>query len=341
MSLARSSAKSIANLTWEELQADHLIARSMGKQVYDIKTIVDTLALEATLTTLDAIIDNIHDVDLPALLTAIGITDAVIDNIHDTDLPAVKADTVAIEGKLDKNLDAAISSRASASALTTHDGKLDTVDAIIDDIHGTDLPAVKSAVDAVDTIIDDIHGTDLPAVKSAIDAVDTIIDDIHGTDLPAVKTDTAAILVDTGNIDGVRDFASAESLDDIPLVGPTDTTEKTIAVTLPTGSTIVKAILYAFIQIMNDSANAHKINIDTLGRKGAGGWTTYFSQDSIVGLPAVDGASTAYMTQQDISALIDTSGGQSYGFKCAITQTSANSIHYTVQYLLKVYYKMG
>jgi hypothetical protein len=41
--------------------------------------------------------------------------------------------------------------------------------------------------------VDDLHATDLPAVK-------TVLDDLHATDLPAVKTDTAAIKLKTDNL---------------------------------------------------------------------------------------------------------------------------------------------
>lgn len=49
-------------------------------------------------------------------------------------LISIKTEVSAVEGKLDARLDAAISSRASAAALTTHDGKLDTVDTVVDAI---------------------------------------------------------------------------------------------------------------------------------------------------------------------------------------------------------------
>ena len=41
----------------------------------------------------------------------------------------------------------------------------------------------------------------LEAVRNQLDVTDAVVDDIHDTDLPAVKTDTAAILLDTANLD--------------------------------------------------------------------------------------------------------------------------------------------
>jgi len=79
--------------------------------------------------------------------------------------------------------------------------KIDANKAVIDNIHDTDLPAVKTVVDSNDTIITDLHDTDLPAAKTVIDSNSTIITDIHDTDLPAVKS-----VVDTNNtvIDLIR-----------------------------------------------------------------------------------------------------------------------------------------
>ncbi len=134
-------------------------------------------------------------------------------------------------------------------------------------------------------------------------------------------------------------FPSAEVLDDIPAITPTDTTEKTITVSLPIGATIVRVMLTVFITAMNNTANAQKIDIDVKGRKGAGAWSTFFSQDDCIGFPAADGATTGTVPLQDVSALVDVA--TSYGFKCTITQSSANSVRYTTQYLLIVTYKMS
>lgn len=134
-------------------------------------------------------------------------------------------------------------------------------------------------------------------------------------------------------------FPSAEALDAIAVTAATDTTEKTITVSLPTGASIVRAMLAAFITAMNNSANAQKIDVDVKGRVSAGSWNTYFSQDDSIGFPAADGATTGFVPLQDVSALV--TGGGTYGFKCTITQSSANSVRYTTQYLLIVTYKMS
>ena len=72
-----------------------------------------------------AVIDNIHDVDLPAAKTVIDSNSTIISDIHDTDLPAAK--TV-----------------------------IDSNSTIITDIHDTDLPGAVSKIDVIDGIVDSI-----------------------------------------------------------------------------------------------------------------------------------------------------------------------------------------
>lgn len=134
-------------------------------------------------------------------------------------------------------------------------------------------------------------------------------------------------------------FTSAEALDDIVAIGPTNTTEKTIAVSLPDGARIVRAMLAAFITIMNDSANAQKINVDVQGRISGGAWSTFFSQDAFIGVPAVDAASTGMVALQDVSGLVNAAG--TFGFRLSVVQTSANSVHFLSQFMLILTYRMS
>lgn len=157
--------------------------------------------------------------------------------------------------------------------------------------------------------------------------------------LEVIETEVSAVKTDVDNMQKIIKFPSAEALDAIAVTAATDTTERTITVALPTGASIVRAMLAAFITAMNNAAAAQKIDIDVKGRKGAGGWNTYFSQDDVIGFPAADGATTGIVPLQDVSALVDVAA--SYGFKCTITQSSANSVRYTTQYLLIVTYKMS
>jgi hypothetical protein len=115
------------------------------------------------------------------------IRDAVVDD-------ATRIDASAL------NTHAAISP-ATAAALTTHDGKLDTVDGIVDAIlidTGTTLDAALAVVDGnVDAILVDT-GTTLPATLTTIDGkIDT------------VDANVDAVLIDTGTtlqaeLDGIQ-----------------------------------------------------------------------------------------------------------------------------------------
>jgi len=162
---------------------------------------------------------------------------------------------------------------------------------------------------------------------------------------------TAARLaeLDAGNMPGdintlllreiALSFPSAEALDAIAAIGPTNTTERTITVSLPTGATIRRVILAAFITVMNNSTNAQKLDIDVQGRVAGGSWNTYFSEDGVAGFPATDGATTGLVPLSDVTTLVTAEG--TYGFRLAVTQTSANSVRYTTQYVLIVTYRTG
>jgi len=140
-----------------------------------------------------------------------------------------------------------------------------------------------------------------------------------------------------GKIDTDLGFASSEALDSINVTSATDTTEKEITIAGPPGSSIVRAQLIVLLTVMNNTANAQKIDVDTKGRPSGGSWSTFFSQDDIIGFGAVDGATTSITLVSDVSALVTADG--TYGFKCTITQSSANSVRYTTQYVLVVTYR--
>jgi len=132
-------------------------------------------------------------------------------------------------------------------------------------------------------------------------------------------------------------FPSAEAVDAIAVTASTDTTEKEITVSVPAGASIVRATLIANVTAMNDTANAQKIDVDVKGRVSGGSFSTFFSQDDIMGMGAVDGATTGITALSNVTALI--TGAGTYGFKCTITQSSANSVRYTTQYILIITFR--
>jgi len=211
----------------------------------------------------------------------------------------------------------------------------------------TDLDIIIAYVDMVETLLTDgTYGlsalnTDLDTLLSRLTAIRAgYLDNLSGGAV-AVETggNLAHVKTDVDNMQTIIKFPTAEALDDIAVTSATDTTEKTITVSIPTGSSIVKVMLAAFITAMNNTANAQKIDVDVKGRVSGGSWSTFFSQDDCVGFPAADGATTGIVPFQDVSALV--TGAGTYGFKCTIQQSSANSVRYTTQYILIVTYKMS
>lgn len=135
------------------------------------------------------------------------------------------------------------------------------------------------------------------------------------------------------------EFPSQEALNDIALTGAQTTTECTITVSLPTGATIRRVLLLAVITAMNNTSTEQKMDVTVQGRKGAGGWSNFFSQTDCIGFGAVDGATTSLVALQDVTALVDVATG--YGFRLTVNQSAANSVRYTTQYLLVVTYRMS
>ena len=141
------------------------------------------------------------------------------------------------------------------------------------------------------------------------------------------------------NIEFTKRIDSDEVLDDIVATGIQYTTERYITVALPSGASLLRSRLVAFLTVMNDSANMHKIDIDVQLRPSGGAWSTFFSQDDVIGLPAVEGATTGLVALQDVSTVV--TGAGTYGVRIAASQSSANSVHYTTQFRLEVDYKMS
>ena len=109
------------------------------------------------------------------------------------------------------------------------DPQLTVIHTVVDNIHDTDLPAVKSDTGSIKTAVDSMHDTDLPAVKLDTGSIKTTVDNMHDFDLPAVA---AAISTLTLSVDRVVQIPLAEASDagDVVLV-------------LVDGSVLVEAIV--------------------------------------------------------------------------------------------------
>jgi len=239
-----ASAQTVATVTnltnLPTMPTDWLTAA--GVKADAVTKIQSGLALEATLTaikgagwtteTLDFLYDAVGQASDNAeaaydkIVAAMGAgwTNQTLEKIV-SDISAISAGSGATAQEVweyatrvltaGTNID--LSSLATAADLATLDDKVDTVDGILDDLHDTDIPAIKNDTAAIlvdtgttlDTLIKDIPtnaelttalGTADDAVLAAVAAAKVVIDDIHDTDLPAVKTETAAIKAKTDNL---------------------------------------------------------------------------------------------------------------------------------------------
>jgi len=185
-------------------------------------------------------------------------------------------------------------------------------------------------------------GTVLPANTSLHDELLTLLGRLTAARALYLDNLNNSQLLNLPNVSLMEheiEFVSAEALDDIALTGEQPTTERTVTVTLPSGATRRKVFLLALITVMNNTSTAQKIDLMVQGRKGAGGWNTYFSQDDCIGFGTVDGATTSLIAVQDITALVDVAA--TYGFRFSVNQNQAQSVRYTTEYLVVVTYRMS
>jgi hypothetical protein len=133
-------------------------------------------------------------------------------------------------------------------------------------------------------------------------------------------------------------FPSSSALDTIAdATGGVDTTELTITPSMPSGAVRIRVELIAVITILNNSATAHKIDIDVKGQKGAGAFQTFFSQDSVVGFGNTDGATVEKVITQDVTSLVDTiDGATTYDWKLTVKSSAAGSLKVTTMYAMIV-----
>ena len=109
---------------------------------------------------------------------------------------------------------------------------------------------------------------------------------------------------------------------------------KDIITDIPAGATIVSAVAMVRIHIMNDSANAQKIDLK-FNVEGV----TLFDQDDVVGLGGVDGESAFYAIAEDATGEV-TEDGQTVTLEAFATLSAAQSVRFQAQYYLFMVYEM-
>ena len=109
---------------------------------------------------------------------------------------------------------------------------------------------------------------------------------------------------------------------------------KDITVDIPTGATIVSVIATARVNVINDSANAQKIDL-----KFSVETVALFDQDDVVGFGAVDGATATFLIAEDATDEV-TVDGQVVTLEAFATLSAAESVRFQVQYFLFITYEM-
>lgn len=135
-------------------------------------------------------------------------------------------------------------------------------------------------------------------------------------------------------------FPSTAGVEAIAAAGDQNLTERLITIVPPIGATIQRVMLLADITAMNDTATAHKIDLEVQGRAGAGAWNSLIDLADNIGFAAADGATTGHTFMLDVSALVVAAGA--YGFRFVVNQSGgANSVRYTSGFCLIVCYSMA
>lgn len=175
-----------------------------------------------------------------------------------------------------------------------------------------------------------------PGFSVQVDAGDdVIILNPRIADIFSIRTQTDK----TPNIQHETEWASTPTCDTIASANATDTTEQTITPTFPTGSTRVRAILIASVHVKNDAANTHNIAFKIQGKKNAGAYGDLLdlSASAQLGLVNLVGATDAWSSAIDVTALVDASAS-TYTFKFTVDSDNAGSVKYIVSYLLVLVY---
>lgn len=116
--------------------------------------------------------------------------------------------------------------------------------------------------------------------------------------------------------------------DDVVLIGPNNLSALSITPAFPPGATKVKAYIVAHLFISNQTANAQNITPHLEAQLAGGGYNDVWDPgDIVVSVPAIIGTSTMVLVECNISAyFVD---GQITDIRFVVTQSSANSVHYT------------
>ena len=270
---------------------------ALTSSVDDCETKIDSV-LEDTGTTLPATLATI-DTNVDSVLVDTGTTLPASLSTIDTNIDSVKLVTDALPDS------GALSSLATASALSTVSGNVDSV--LVDT--GTTLPATLSTISGnVDSVLVDT-GTTLPASLSTIDTnIDSVLEDT-GTSLPAtlatIDTNVDSVLEDTGTTLP----ATLSTLATSSALSTVDTVVDSISSSLSSGVTCVAVSSAAVEDVFSTHAIAEEYSADgsSSATPGALLWliqqalTEFAISGTSVTIKKADGSTTAAVYTLDSS----------------------------------------
>lgn len=156
-----------------------------------------------------------------------------------------------------------------------------------------------------------------------------------------ILADLAIIIAQTNKLATIElttPYTSGFARDDIAAIGPTNTTPVSITPTFPTGATKVRVIAVVDLFVENDTANIQKITPILQVQLAGGGYNNRWNPGGdIVAVPATDGTFASIRALVDITA--DVVSGSQTDFRWSVTQSSANSVHYTSQAAIFLTYR--
>jgi hypothetical protein len=121
----------------------------------------------------------------------------------------------------------------------------------------------------------------------------------------------------------------------------TNLTAGSITPTFPSGSSIVRVLLFAAIHVENEAANTHHITVKIQGQKDGGGYSDLadLTAQTPLGMVNVEGASDSLCVSVDVSSLVDEDGAV-YDFRAQVQSDNAGAVNYTTTFVMALVYKM-
>lgn len=156
-----------------------------------------------------------------------------------------------------------------------------------------------------------------------------------------VPAEIAALTALVTNVEHETEWTSTPAVQQVANAAAVALTAGSIAVTYPTGATLVRAILIATIHASNKAANTHGISFKVQAQKDAGGYVDRLdlSAQTSLGLVNLIGAGDSWTGAIDVGATVDASGS-TYTFRFEVDSDNAGAVNYTTGFVLVLVYTM-